>query len=89
MTHDRYRLLEQVSAAHSVQCFARAAPVLPVAGTLLQGVLRNPMASPNIIGVTNGAALMAVILMTVLPSHILLLPVLSVLLDWWRRILQD
>jgi iron complex transport system permease protein len=50
---------------------------LSVAGTLLQGVLRNPMASQNIIGVNNGAALMAVTLMTVLPSHILLLPVAS------------
>ena len=50
---------------------------LAVAGTLLQGVLRNPMASPNIIGVNSGAGLMAVILMTVLPSQLLLLPAAS------------
>lgn len=48
---------------------------LAVAGVLLQGVLRNPMASPNIIGVNSGAGLMAVIVMTVLPSQLLLLPI--------------
>lgn len=48
---------------------------LGVSGVLLQGVLRNPMASPNIIGVNAGAGLMAVILMTVLPSQLLLLPI--------------
>lgn len=48
---------------------------LAVAGVLLQGVLRNPMASPNIIGVNSGAGLMAVILMTLLPSQLLLLPI--------------
>lgn len=50
---------------------------LAVAGVLLQGVLRNPMASPNIIGVNSGAGLMAVILMTILPSQLLLLPIAS------------
>ncbi len=50
---------------------------LAVAGTLLQGVLRNPMASPNIIGVNSGAGLMAITLMTILPSQLLLLPVAS------------
>lgn len=50
---------------------------LAVAGTLLQGVLRNPMASPNIIGVNSGAGLMAVILMTILPSQLLFLPAAS------------
>ncbi len=48
---------------------------LAVAGVLLQGVLRNPMASPNIIGVNSGAGLMAVIIMTILPSQLLLLPI--------------
>lgn len=40
---------------------------LAVAGVLLQGVLRNPMASPNIIGVNAGAGLAAVIIMIVFP----------------------
>lgn len=52
---------------------------LAVSGVLLQGILRNPMASPNIIGVNAGAGLMAVLLMTVLPSYLLLLPIASFL----------
>lgn len=52
---------------------------LAVAGALLQGILRNPMASPNIIGVNAGAGFMAVVLMTILPSYLLFLPVASFL----------
>ncbi len=46
---------------------------LAVAGVLLQGVLRNPLASPDIIGVTQGAALAASIVLlttTGLPAHL-------------------
>lgn len=52
---------------------------LAVSGVLLQGILRNPMASPNIIGVNAGAGFMAVLLMTILPSYLLLLPIASFL----------
>lgn len=48
---------------------------LAVAGVLLQGILRNPMASPNIIGVNAGAGLAAVIVMTLLPRKISAIPV--------------
>ncbi len=41
---------------------------LAVAGSLLQGVLRNPMASPNIVGVNAGAGLAAVAMMVVAPA---------------------
>ncbi len=47
---------------------------LAVAGVLLQGILRNPMASPNIIGVNAGAGLAAVIIMTILPGKIGAIP---------------
>jgi len=47
---------------------------LSVAGVLLQGVLRNPMASPNIIGVNSGAGLAAVIIMTIFPGNVSLIP---------------
>lgn len=50
---------------------------LAVAGVLLQGILRNPMASPNIIGVNAGAGLAAVIIMTVLPDKIGVIPIAS------------
>ncbi|MFA5659328.1 MAG: iron ABC transporter permease [Oscillospiraceae bacterium] len=47
---------------------------LGVAGVLLQGILRNPMASPNIIGVNSGAGLAAVIIMTLIPGKVMLIP---------------
>lgn len=52
---------------------------LAVAGVLLQGILRNPMASPNIIGVNAGAGLAAVIIMTVLPNKMAAIPISSFL----------
>lgn len=50
---------------------------LAVAGVLLQGILRNPMASPNIIGVNAGAGLAAVIIMTIFPGKLMLIPIAS------------
>lgn len=47
---------------------------LAVSGAILQGVMKNPLADPGIIGVSAGAALMAVIIMILLPQYILLLP---------------
>ncbi len=48
---------------------------LSVAGSLLQGILRNPMASPNIIGVNAGAGLAAVVMMVCLPGSVQYIPV--------------
>lgn len=48
---------------------------LAVAGVLLQGILRNPMASPNIIGVNAGAGFAAVLIMTVIPGKITAIPI--------------
>lgn len=48
---------------------------LAVAGVLLQGTLRNPMASPNVIGVNAGAGLGAIMTMILFPSNIELIPV--------------
>ncbi|MCM3714043.1 iron ABC transporter permease [Alkalihalobacillus oceani] len=47
---------------------------LAIAGALLQGVMRNPLADPGIIGVSAGAGLMAVTMMLVLPHYLSLLP---------------
>lgn len=41
---------------------------LAIAGTITQGILRNPLAAPGIIGINAGAALAAVTLIIVLPS---------------------
>ncbi|WP_324769008.1 Fe(3+) dicitrate ABC transporter permease subunit FecD [Pokkaliibacter plantistimulans] len=49
--------------------------MLATAGVLVQGVIRNPLASPDILGVSQGAGLAAVSLMTLWPhASIQLLP---------------
>ncbi|GAA0964905.1 iron ABC transporter permease [Frigoribacterium faeni] len=45
-----------------------AGAALALAGTLVQGVTRNPLAEPGIVGVTGGAGLGAVLLVTTVPS---------------------
>lgn len=42
--------------------------MLASAGVLIQGVIRNPLASPDILGVSHGAGLAAVALMTLWPT---------------------
>ena len=48
---------------------------LGVAGALLQGALGNPLASPDVIGVTSGAGFGAVLIIILYPESIALLPV--------------
>jgi len=48
---------------------------LGVAGALLQGALANPLASPDVIGVTGGAGFGAVLILIVFPGSVALLPV--------------
>jgi iron complex transport system permease protein len=47
---------------------------LGVAGALLQGALANPLASPDVIGVTGGSAFGAILILLLLPGSIALLP---------------
>ncbi len=47
---------------------------LAVSGALLQGLMKNPLADPGIIGVSAGAGLVAVIMMVLFPTMIYLLP---------------
>ncbi|SCX80629.1 FecCD family ABC transporter permease [Alkaliphilus peptidifermentans] len=48
---------------------------LSLSGAILQGVMRNPLAAPNIIGVSSGAGLMAYIIMILFPSYYYLVPI--------------
>ncbi len=48
---------------------------LGTAGALLQGALGNPLASPDVIGVTGGAGFGALLILLVFPGSIALLPV--------------
>ncbi|WEK54050.1 MAG: iron ABC transporter permease [Candidatus Cohnella colombiensis] len=52
---------------------------LATAGALLQGVMRNPLADPGIIGVSAGGGVAAILIMVVLPQFGYLLPVASFL----------
>ncbi len=47
---------------------------LAVSGVLIQAVLHNPMAAPNIIGVNSGAGLAAAITIALFPSAVRILP---------------
>jgi len=48
---------------------------LGIAGALLQGALANPLASPDVIGVTGGSAFGALLVILAFPSAIALLPI--------------
>lgn len=48
---------------------------LGIAGAILQGALGNPLASPDVIGVTGGAGFGAILIIILFPGSIALLPV--------------
>ncbi|MBS4218501.1 iron ABC transporter permease [Bacillus sp. FJAT-49711] len=52
---------------------------LAASGALLQGVMKNPLADPGIIGVSAGAGLAAIITMVILPQYSYLLPIAAFL----------
>lgn len=56
-----------------------AGAALSTSGLLLQGVLRNPLAAPSVIGVNSGAGLGALICMAVLPELAHLTPLAAFL----------
>lgn len=47
---------------------------LALSGCILQGVMRNPLASPNIIGVSSGAGLLTLIILIIFPEYYFLAP---------------
>ncbi|EOR22306.1 ferrichrome ABC transporter permease [Niallia nealsonii AAU1] len=50
---------------------------LAVSGALLQGVMKNPLADPGIIGVSAGGGLAAILTMVIFPAYSYLLPFLA------------
>ncbi|MFO3720128.1 FecCD family ABC transporter permease [Staphylococcus felis] len=51
---------------------------LSISGAVIQGIIRNPLASPDVIGITKGASLTAVIVIIVFPTApLFVLPVAS------------
>lgn len=52
---------------------------MALAGCIMQGVLRNPLADPGIIGVSAGAGMAAVAVMVLFPEYSLLIPPIAFL----------
>ena len=50
---------------------------LAVAGVLLQGIMRNPLAAPTIVGVTAGAGLAATAVMVLMPGLPTFIPLIA------------
>ena len=50
---------------------------LSVSGCIMQGITRNPMASPSILGVTNGASLVTFVLFIFVPTAFRIVPLVS------------
>ncbi|HZX21115.1 MAG TPA: iron ABC transporter permease [Clostridia bacterium] len=48
---------------------------LSLSGVILQGVMRNPLAGPNIIGVSSGGGFLGLVILILFPRHYYLLPV--------------
>ena len=62
---------------------------LGVAGALLQGALANPLASPDVIGVTGGAGFGAMLVLVVFPGSATLLPASALLFGLVAAALVD
>jgi iron complex transport system permease protein len=62
---------------------------LAVSGTILQGIIRNPLASPDIIGITGGASLAAVAFISFLAGDVSIrwLPLVATLGAWMIALL--
>lgn len=62
-----------------VLCGGLVGICLSLAGCILQGIMRNHLASPSTIGVTSGASFVGYLILIVLPQYFRLLPVASIL----------
>jgi iron complex transport system permease protein len=68
------QIVETLRLPRMVEALAVGA-ALGVAGAILQGALANPLASPDVIGVTGGAGFGAIVIIILFPGSIALLPV--------------
>ena len=72
------QIVRFVRLPRTLACLAAGA-ALATSGAVIQGVLANPLAAPNIIGVNSGAGLAAALCCALLPSVPAMVPVLSFL----------
>ena len=71
---DNYRINYYLRMPRVI-CAALVGANLALAGCILQGILRNPLADPGIIGISSGAGLAAMALMLIAPEKTYLVPV--------------
>lgn len=62
-----------------ILCGGMVGICLSLAGCILQGVMRNHLASPSTIGVTSGASFVGYLTLVVFPQYFQILPVASIL----------
>ena len=67
----KHRILMKIRMPRAITA-ALVGFCLSLSGCLLQGIMRNPLASPNIIGVSAGAGLGAVVIFILLPDYMFL-----------------
>ena len=48
---------------------------LSLSGSILQGIMRNPLAGPNIIGVSSGGGFFALVILIIFPQYYYLVPI--------------
>lgn len=68
-----YRILVLVRAPRTAAA-ALSGAALALSGALIQSVLRNPLGSPNVIGVNSGAGLAVIVFASFMPHHAAWLP---------------
>lgn len=68
------QIVEQLRLPRTVEALVVGA-ALGIAGAVLQGALANPLASPDVIGVTGGSGFGAILIIVLFPGSIALLPV--------------
>ncbi len=69
-----HQIVAALRLPRTVEALAVGA-ALGVAGAILQGALANPLASPDVIGVTGGAGFGAILVLIAFPARIALVPV--------------
>jgi iron complex transport system permease protein len=68
------QIVESLRLPRTVEALIVGA-ALGIAGAILQGALANPLASPDVIGVTSGAGFGAILIIILFPGSIALLPI--------------
>ncbi len=70
----RYQIIWNVRLPRTIVA-AFVGICLSLSGAILQGIMRNPLAGPNIIGVSSGGGFFALIILIIFPKYYYLVPI--------------